>query len=311
MSDGTLTPARPPTLISRPCPVCHSDNEGPVFAKATFDVEQWQHYSFSSRKLPEYVHFRLVICPRCHLLYANPIPTLETLAQNYRDAGFDSTVEGEYASRTYGALAKNLRSSLPNLVGALDIGTGTGAFLQELLEMGFSNVAGVEPSHAPIEHAQSKIRPLIKEGLFNPADFIPASLSLVTCFQTFEHLYEPLETCQEAFKLLKKDGAILFVFHNQKSLSARLLGLKSPIYDVEHLQLFSPDSAQYMLAQCGFQNIRCKMLINSYPFAYWVRLLPIPLALKRMIQKFLNFTHLGSVPLPLPAGNFVAIAFKP
>ncbi len=40
--------------------------------------------------------------------------------------------------------------------GALDIGTGDGAFLAELLRAGYTDVIGIEPSSAPIEAAAPK-----------------------------------------------------------------------------------------------------------------------------------------------------------
>ncbi len=297
-------------LLSRQCPVCQSSDTSKVYAEANMDMAQWNRYSFSSRKLPDYTHFRLLSCPECQLVYASPIPAPETFAQNYRDADFDTNVEGNYASRTYASLAKRILPRLPDLKGALDIGTGTGSFLHELLKLHFKGVIGIEPSHAPIAQANPEIRPLIKEGLFDPKDFSPASFSLISCFQTLEHLYDPLAMCQSAFRLLKPNGAVLFIFHNRKSLSARILGLKSPIFDVEHLQLFSPTSARFMLVKCGFRDIECRPFLNSYPIAYWIRLLPIPQRLKRELLKILGISRLGTIPIPLPAGNFVATGFK-
>jgi len=310
METQTETPTRSTGLLPRQCPVCQSRDESRVYAEANMDMAQWNRYSFSSRKLPDYTHFRLLNCPECQLVYASPIPSLETFAQNYREADFDTNVEGDYASRTYGRLAKSMIPNLPNLHGALDIGTGTGSFLHELLQLQFTSIVGVEPSHAPITQARPDVRPLIKEGLFDPKDFRPESLSLISCFQTLEHLYDPMSMAKAAYSLLKTNGAVLFVFHNRKSLSARILGFKSPIYDVEHLQLFSPESARYMLTQCGFRDIECRTIINSYPLAYWIRLLPLPKMLKQAITKVLGVTHLGSVPIPLPAGNFAAIGYK-
>src|SRR4051794_6475513 len=63
--------------------------------------------------------------------------------------------------------------------GALDIGTGDGALLRELLRLGFSDVAGVEPSAAPIRAADPAVRELIQAGVFTVEDRVPGSLALV------------------------------------------------------------------------------------------------------------------------------------
>ena len=53
---------------------------------------------------------------------------------------------------------------------------------------------------------------------------------------------------KEAFRILKPGGAIFLIGHNRRrSLSARLLGRRSPIFDIEHLQLFSPRSLRQLL----------------------------------------------------------------
>ena len=50
----------------------------------------------------------------------------------------------------------------------------------------FAGVVGVEPSCAPIAAAREDVRPLLREGIFRVEDFVPESLSLVTCFQTLK-----------------------------------------------------------------------------------------------------------------------------
>src|SRR5437588_9965184 len=133
-------------LVERVCPVCGSGDTSNVFAEANYDAGKLDEYAFASRKMPEYMHYRLISCPNCDLLYASPIPTLESLSQAYHDAAFDSAEEARYASRTYAGFLPGIVSKLPDRAGALDIGTGDGIFLAQLLRAGFSGVVGVEPS---------------------------------------------------------------------------------------------------------------------------------------------------------------------
>jgi SAM-dependent methyltransferase len=297
-------------LVARPCPVCGSSDDRRVVAEAHVDASRLDRFAFASRKLPEYMHHRLVLCPVCQLLYASPVPTLEALASAYQAADFGSATEAGYAARTYGRLLRPALGRLPDRQGALDIGTGDGAFLKELLAAGFSGVLGVEPSEAPIAAADPTVRPLIRQGLFHREDFPERSFRLVTCFQTIEHVYEPMAMCRDVAALLKDGGLAFFVFHNRQSLSARLLGRHSPIFDIEHLQLFSRTSAEYMLLAAGFQDIRLQMVMNRYPLAYWLSLLPLPRKIKNALLATLQATRLGRLPLRLPAGNLAAFAYK-
>ena len=296
--------------VRRCCPICGSNDESDVFAEADVSVERLDAFAFASRKTPDHMHHRLIACRVCDLLYASPVPPAEIVVRAYRDAAFDSVAEAGYASRTYGRLLSGIVRALPDRVGALDIGTGEGSFLQELLAAGFTDIVGVEPSAAPISAAAQDIRPLIRHGVFDPDSFDDDAFSLVTCFQTLEHLYDPQAMCRTAYRILRTGGAVFVVCHNRASLSARLLGMKSPIFDIEHLQLFSPRSARTLLERSGFADISIRRISNRYPLRYWTRLLPIPVALKRLSLSVLRSARLDGVPLALPAGNMAAIGYK-
>ena len=297
-------------MVARACPLCGSTDESNVFADADFDPAGWDEYAFASRKMPEYMHYRLVLCPCCDLLYASPLPTLEMLARAYQDAAYNSETESEYASRTYARFLPTLMDRIPDLDGALDIGAGDGTFLAQLLAHGFSRVVGVEPSQAAISAARGRFKPLIRHGLFCADDFRDERFSLITCFQTMEHLYDPLKICREVFSLLKPGGAVFLICHNRRSLSAVFLGLKSPIFDVEHLQLFSYRSASFLLAKAGFTNIATMPVINRYPLRYWLKLAPLPQKLKQGAMAYLGNHDLGDLSFPLFAGNLAIVGSK-
>jgi SAM-dependent methyltransferase len=147
--------------------------------------------------------------------------------------------------------------------------------------------------------------------VFRADNFAPGSFSLITCFQTLEHLYDPLDMCRNAYGMLKKGGAVLFVCHNRRAFSARMMGVKSPIFDIEHLQLFSPRSASFLLQECGFERITVKTVANSYPLGYWAKLFPFPSGMKASIINLLARTGIGEIPLAIPAGNIAVIGYKP
>src|SRR5258708_28867587 len=81
---------------ARPCPICKGVDRQHLVRDANIDFERLNAASFSSRKLPEYLHYRLVKCDLCSLVYANPAPTPAFLATSYRDATFDATRQSEY-----------------------------------------------------------------------------------------------------------------------------------------------------------------------------------------------------------------------
>ena len=252
---------------------------------------------------------RLVACPVCDTVYASPAPAASALAGAYEEAAFDSGEEASFAAATYARLVRRLLPRLPAEGGALDVGTGDGAFLSELTALGFGDVAGVEPSTAPIAAARPEVRDLIRHGVFDPADFEPGRFRLITAFQTLEHVTDPLELCRAARELLLPGGALLVVCHDRRALVNRVMGLRSPINDVEHLQLFSRRSLTELLERSGLRPVGLTPVVNRYPLRYWLRLAPLP-ARARWVTAA-DLVRLGAVPVRLRVGNLAAVGFSP
>ncbi len=100
--------------------------------------------------------------------------------------------------------------------------------------------------------------------------------------------------------------------HDVDALSAKILGEKSPIFDIEHLQLFNRESASRLMRTAGFREISVFPIYNAYPLAYWVKLFPLAASLKQRLLALLAgpLQWLGECSVPLPAGNLAIIATK-
>lgn len=146
---------------------------------------------------------------------------------------------------------------------------------------------------------------------FRAEDFTPDSVSVISCFQVLEHLSDPLDIAAAALRILKPGGLFLAVVHNQRALPARVLKLKSPIYDIEHLQLFTRDSAGNLLVKAGFRDVQVRPVWNRYPLQYWMRLFPFPPGIKNRLISVVKASGLGGVRVSLPPGNIVVTGFKP
>lgn len=298
-------------LSARSCPICGSTDDSHVYASQRLDPAALDRFAFASRKRPEHMRLRLVRCMSCDLVYANPIPAPEALERAYEAAGFDSAIEARHAAATYIRALSPLLSVLPDRDGALDIGTGEGAFLGELLDAGFSNVGGIEPSIEPIAAADPRVAGLISRGVFHAGAREPGSLSLVTCFQTIEHVPDPMVLVREAVELLKPGGLLAIVCHNRLSFVNRALGLRSPIVDVEHQQLFSPRSVDRLLRATGLVDVSRRAIANTYPLSYWTLLLPVPRRAGEMLERGLRRAAIADRPLKVRVGNLLAWGTRP
>jgi len=297
-------------FMPRACPLCGGD-DATVWVEATLDESRLTASAFASRKLPEYMHSRMVECNKCGMLYADPVLLQESLAEAYKDASFDSGVESRLAAVTYREILEPHLAALPSRNSALDIGAGDGAFLEELLALGFQTVTGVEPSEAPIAAAKPSVRGYLKCGIFAAEQFAAKSFDLVTCFQVIEHVWDPVKIAADAYALLKPGGLFLIVAHNRRAFSARMMGTKSPIFDIEHLQLFDRSTGAALLRTAGFESVAISSLRNKYPIHYWIKLFPLPRTAKNAVSWMARASGLGNLLLSLPAGNLAMVGRKP
>lgn len=253
---------------------------------------------------------RLMQCTNCDLVYADRPPDANELAHAYHIAEYDSSEEANDAATAYLEAIKPTLEKLSQRQRVLEIGTGTGVFLERLSHQGFTEFVGVEPSSAAIAAAPAYRRAWIREEIFEEKNFAPNSFDLVCCFMTMEHVHDPGVVASAACRLLRPGGAFVTVTHDYRSLVNRLLGKRSPIIDIEHMQLFSERSVRHLFTTTGYSDITVNAFINTYSLQYWMRLAPLPRRIKSTLSSSLAYLGLGKLKIGLNVGNLITAGFK-
>jgi SAM-dependent methyltransferase len=237
-------------------------------------------------------------------------PSVEELAASYHSADYDSAEEAEDAADAYARAIEPVLNKLRNRGAALEIGTGTGAFLECLSQAGFRELVGIEPSTAAIAAAPAHRRAWIREGIFEGSDFPAESFDLICCFMTLEHVQDPGALVAAAHRLLRPGGVFVGVTHNRRAWLNRVLGRRSPIVDIEHMQLFSPRSSTQLLTRNGYMEVGGASFWNRYRPSYWLRLVPMSRSLKGGLTRRLRGSWLDKRRIALNVGNFMSWGFK-
>jgi SAM-dependent methyltransferase len=297
-------------LVDRFCPLCGSNTSGQILVKQHIHADDLGKYAFSSQKIPEFMHYQMVVCPNCDLAYANPVPDIQWIQDEYVSAAFDADEESQFGANDKAKVLHRILPNLPDRNRALDVGTGNGAFLLKLQEAGFDEVFGVEPSPEPIRQAQDSIRPLIERNFFDGNNYEPATYSLITCFGVLEHVYDIKALTQSVFRMLKPGGVFLTSTHDYRCFSAKVLGHRSPIFDIEHLQLFSRYSLSELYKRCEFSNIHIHPMSNNYPIWYWLKIAPLNPRIKKWIGSTIKVSRTAKVSIRLSAGNMWALGYR-
>jgi 2-polyprenyl-3-methyl-5-hydroxy-6-metoxy-1,4-benzoquinol methylase len=299
-----------PKLTPTECPICGTSQHDREVYRANFDPAALDAQIFSARRLPDRLHYRMVRCGSCGLLRSNPILSTSDLSRLYGASHFTYAAESQYTRRTYARYLKVALRYAPAARSAMEVGCGSGFFLEEALGLGLSEVHGIEPSSEAIAHAVPAVRANLRQGLYGEQTFAPSSFDVVCAFQVFDHVPDPAGMLRACHRHLKRGGIALFINHDSGALTNRILGRRSPIVDVEHTALYDRKTMRRILEKTGFTVREIFSVQNTYPLSYWAKLAPLPKALKSPLLSWLDRSPVGRIAITLSAGNLGAIAVK-
>jgi len=292
------------------CAICGTEGKSTELYPANLDPAALNPASFSARRAPDRRHFRLVRCNQCGLVRSDPVADAATLEQLYRQSAFTYGSELAHLKRTYGRYLDVAGQWCSGRAALLEIGCGNGFFLEEALAHGWRSVRGVEPSRAAAERASEAVRACISCELMRPGLFASGSFDMVCMFQVFDHFPDPRAVLRACNQVLRSGGLVLAINHNVEAISARLLGERSPIFDIEHTFLWSAGTMSRIFLAEGFEILRAGSVLNRFSLAYLAHLSPLSAVLKRPTLACLEATGLGRLPVSLPLGNLFVVARK-
>lgn len=296
------------------CIICKTQGNARVLYEADFGRETNLEESFSARHVFEAgkkANYRTVRCLSCGLVRSDPIFDSEQIIKLYESSEMRYQADSDDIGRTYAHYLRRAMVFTQHHDMLLDIGCGDGFFLEEALKYGFKDAIGVEPSQPVYNAAKPELQKKIICDLFRAELFKPNMFDTVTLFQTVEHIIDPRAAVADIFHVLKPGGVFLAINHNVEALSAKILGRRSPIFEIVHINLFNPQTMSVLLRKHGFEILQTKRVWNSYRLRYWLNYAPLSAGLKRGLQKILKFLRLADIHIPLPAGNMAIIARKP
>jgi len=297
-------------MITTQCAICEEKESIHELYKARVNMKKISGKTFSARRTPDSMHYRFVKCNRCGLIFSNPILPLDKISNFYEKSTFDYSTESNFLKKTYGFYLQKILPRKRSNLRLLDIGCGNGFFLEEAKALGIGSVYGIEPGKASAQEAPRWLQKNIKIEILEKGIFPDNSFDIICCFHTLDHIVDPSEFLTAIFRMLKKDGKVLFIVHDTDGMSVKLFGEKSPIFDIEHVYLFNKKTLPMLFAKNKFTVQKTFPVKNTYPLSYWMRMMPLPFGLKKSLIQILKKTKFFNVPISLRAGNIGIIARK-
>lgn len=213
--------------------------------------------------------FAIDVCLSCKLKFTNPRPIDAELSKYYESTEYISHSESPktlidklyYIIRGYAISSKvRLVKKYFHTGNILDIGCGTGQFLNELKKNGFE-VTGVEPNSVARKIATDTFGlSVYDEDKIN--ELTEGSFQLISLWHVLEHVKGLNERVSQLKKLLAPGGVIIVAVPNPNSWDAKHYKEFWAAYDLpRHLYHFNSSSIQNLFEKVGFTIIGKRPLI--------------------------------------------------
>lgn len=215
-------------MIETRCIICNQDTNYKVIYKQNFSDSDGQITGdiFSARRTPDNRHYRIVRCLNCGLIYSSPILESEKIEELYSKSKQSYDSEINFIKSTYAYYLKKLKPYLSKKEKLLEVGCGSGFFLEAAKEFGFKEVYGIEPSAHAVSKAQTDVKKNIINACFDTRYFERKSFDLICCFQMLDHLISPDKFLSDCRTLLKPNGIMYIIMHNMDAITIRIMGKK-------------------------------------------------------------------------------------
>lgn len=238
------------------CPVCGSgDIKNVLLAK---------DYTCSNE------NFVIAECTACTLRFTQDVPEAASIGQYYKSKNYISHTNTSRGliNRLYQSVRKrtlkNKRRLIEKQTGinkgcVLDVGSGTGAFVNEMKKSGWQ-VTGLEPD-ADARSVCKQVYDIELTSIEQLFELAPSSFDAITMWHVLEHVHDLHGYLAQLKSLLKQNGKLFIAVPNYTSMDAVIYKEHWAAYDVpRHLYHFSPASMLLLMEKYGLKVLVYKAM---------------------------------------------------
>jgi len=241
------------------CPVCSGNNLDKLLECNDFTTSK--------------ENFTIVSCGTCDFTFTNPRPLNENLGNYYKSDMYISHTNNSkgifnwlyqtirnYAVGNKVALLKSITKEGTHL----DIGCGTGEFLNACKNAGYST-KGIEPSELARTQAKNNYNLAVSDNT-DLTQFSEEEFDSISMWHVLEHVPNLNETISQFHKILKPNGKIIIAVPNYKSWDASYYKEFWAAWDVPiHLWHFSKSTIEKIFKNHEFSLRKTKpMIFDSF-----------------------------------------------
>ena len=231
---------------SRKCPIC-----GYRDGKSLWEIKEILPVDIS---LPSDVE--VVECTSCGFCYANTYATQQMYDEYYKNSNIYSSRSPKISPEYEKKLQCLIREYVDKDSVILDMGCGSGAFLQSLKLYGYSNLYGMDVADNIVSELQTMGIHGKKGGVYDEISQEEIGKYDVVCMNcVLEHLLYPRDAISNTKKYLKNNGVMLIAVPDMENLQH---GNNGPAHHFhhEHINYFTVEALSMLMRKEGFECIR-------------------------------------------------------
>lgn len=286
------------SIVSRPCSICSTAS-----SRLWRSVGPWTYLQ----------------CNSCSAVLLDPLPTESQLQGLYDSNYFAGAGRGGYmdylAEEAQHRSNARSRIQLAQRFGAakagatwLDVGCAAGYTLDEARKDGLATF-GVELSEWAIDIARQRLGLQVFPTMAQARERLIGQVDILSFFQVFEHLRDPVAALADARACLRPEGLLLIETWDRGSTVARLVGRHwQQITPPSVLWLFDRKSLVYMLEAAGFRVLSFERMSKkvSVGWSLWQLSDKLPAFLARAARRLAQ-SSLGKLTFSYGLGDLVSV----
>lgn len=192
------------------------------------------------------------------------------MAKEY-DAKRFGTLSGRIIDKKQKSVLIKFLKDIPQTAKILEVGCGSGRFLEFLEKMGYKNVYGIDSSKEMLEIAGKKTKATLKIGNVYKIPYGNNSFDVVFSVHVLMHIQKPKKMIEEMIRVSK--NIVIFDITNKQSLSFAISkickGYKPKFYSVKNIKEMTPDQKDIIYKPTYMFPMKGHLSLAYYAIA-WV-----------------------------------------
>lgn len=187
-----------------------------------------------------------------------------TKADSYDREYFDETKSEKSPAVLRTVITSTSHYLTPNS-SILDIGCASGKLLEELRDLGYRDLTGIDISEYAVSQTRAKgFQKVVVANLQESTDLPGDHYDVVFMLDVIEHFTRPYDALREVLRLMKPGGVLIVTTPNANSILKYLLRERWALSDKTHVFYFTQFTISYLLQKVGFAVLSIQTRSYSY-----------------------------------------------